>query len=106
MRGSPIVSIVTWLVYFGLTVGVLLLDGKMQRDKASREGGVDFMDRSAWGYVAFGLLCGPLPLIFYFGATRKNALGWLLGIGIGAAVAVYVATVIVAVVLQVALRAV
>jgi hypothetical protein len=104
MRGSPIVSIVTWFVYFGLTVGVILLDGKLQRDKAQREGGVDFMDRSPWGYVAFGLICGPLPLIFYFGATRKNALGWLLGIG--AAVGVYVATVIVAVVLQVALRAV
>ncbi len=104
MRGSPIVSIVTWFVYFGLTVGVILLDGKMQRDKANREGGVDFMDRSPWGYVAFGLICGPLPLIFYFGATRKNALGWLLGIG--AAVGVYVVTVIAAVVLQVLLRAV
>lgn len=104
MRGSPIVSIVAWVVYFGLTVGVILFDGKLQRDKAAREGSVDFMDRSPWGYVAFGLLCGPLPLIFYFGATRKNALGWLLGIG--AAVGVYVATVIVAVVLQATLSAV
>ncbi len=101
MRGSPIVSIATWFVYFGLTVGVILLDGKLQREKAQRDGSVDFMDRSPWGYIAFGLLCGPLPLIFYFGATRKSAMGWLLGIG--AAVGVYVMTVIVAVVLQLAL---
>ncbi len=101
MRGSPIVSIITWFVYFGLTVGVILLDGKMQRDKAQREGSVDFMDRSPWGYVAFGLICGPLPLIFYFGATRKSALGWLMGIG--AAVLVYVMTIVVAVILQLVL---
>ena len=101
MRGSPIISIITWLVYFGLTVGVILLDGKMQRDKAQREGSVDFMDRSPWGYVAFGLICGPLPLIFYFGATRKSALGWLMGIG--AAVLVCVMTIVVAVILQLVL---
>jgi hypothetical protein len=104
MPSSFIVSIVTWVVYFGLTVGVILFDGKLQREKATREGRVDFMDRSPWGYIAFGLICGPLPLVFYFGATRKNAMGWLLGIG--AAVGVYVATVVVAVILQVALRAV
>ena len=104
MGRSPIVSIITWFVYFGLTVGVILLDGKMQREKAAREGSVDFMDRSPWGYIVFGLLCGPLPLIFYFGATRKNAMGWLLGVG--AAVGVYVMTVIVAVVLQFWLRAI
>ena len=101
MRGSPIVSIITWFVYFGLTVGVILLDGKMQRDKAQRDGSVDFMDRSPWGYIAFGLICGPLPLIFYFGATRKSALGWLMGIG--AAVLVYVMTIVVAVILQLVL---
>lgn len=104
MSNSPIVSIVTWFVYFGLTVGVILLDGKLQRDKATRDGSVDFMDRSPWGYIAFGLICGPLPLIFYFGATRKNAAGWL--IGIGAAVGVYAATVAVSVVLRILLRAV
>ncbi len=74
MRGSPIITIVMWFVYFGLTVGVILLDGKLQREKAQRAGSVDFMDRSPWGYIAFGLLCGPLPLIFYFGATRKSAI--------------------------------
>lgn len=98
MRGSPIVSILTWVVYFGLTLGAILVDTSIQRAKAQREGGVDFMDRSPWGYIALGLLCGPLPLIFYFGATRKSALGWLMGIGV--AVLVYVMTIVAAVGLQ------
>src|SRR5437763_1698189 len=96
-------SILVWLVYFGLTAAVIMIDGKMQRAKAEREGGVDFMDRSPRSYLLIGILCGPLPLIFYFGATRKNAMGWLAGIG--AAVGVYVVTVVFAVILQVALRA-
>ena len=95
---SPIVTILTWFVYFGLTVGTILVDGKMQRDKAQASGGVDFMDRSPWGYIALGLICGPLPLVLYFGATRKSALGWLMGFG--AAFLVYVMTVVAAVALQ------
>jgi hypothetical protein len=96
-------SFVVWAVYFGLTAGVIVLDGKMQRAKAQREGGVDFMDRSPWSYLVLALLCGPLPLIFYFGTTRKNAMGWLMGVG--AAVGVYIATVVVSVVMQLAMGA-
>ena len=95
-----LVPFLTWLVYFGLSVGAILIDGKMQRAKAEREGGVDFMERSPWGYIALGVLCGPLPVIVYFGTTRKGAIGWLIGLGI--AVLIYLMTVVASTVLTLA----
>lgn len=102
MRGNPIVSIVCWLVYFGLTVGIILLDRNIQKRKAETQGGVDFMDRSPTNYLVLAIFCGPAPLIFYFGTTRKSALGWLMGFG--AAIAVYVVVVVIATVLTLALQ--
>ncbi len=103
MRANPIVSIVCWIVYFGLTVGIILLDRDIQKKKAAAQGGVDFMDRSPTAYLILALFCGPAPLIVYFGVTRKSVLGWLMGIG--AAVAVYIVMFVVAFVLQLALFA-
>jgi len=88
--GNLIVSIVCWAIYFGLTVGVILLDRYYARQRALAQGTVDFMDRSPTTYLVLALFCGPAPLIVYFGVTRKSALGWLMGIG--AAVGVYAVT--------------
>lgn len=102
MGGNPIVSLVCWAVYFGLTVGIILIDRDIQRKRAEAQGSVDFMDRSPTTYLVLALFCGPAPLIVYFGVTRKSALGWLMGIG--AAIAVYVVMFVVAFVLTLATR--
>jgi hypothetical protein len=81
-------SVLVWLLYFGLTAGIIAVDAKMQREKARREGQVDFADRRILQYILLGIICGPLPLLFYFGTTRKSAQGWLLGVG--AVVVLYV----------------
>jgi hypothetical protein len=44
-----------------------------------------------------------LPLIFYFGTTRRSALGWLMGVG--AALLVYTMTFVVAFALSLAAAA-
>lgn len=94
MRGNPIVTIICWIVYFGLTVGIILLDRSIQKKKAEAQGSVDFMERSPTSYLVLALFCGPAPLIVYFGVTRKSAIGWLMGFG--AAFAVYTVTFVVA----------
>jgi hypothetical protein len=63
--------------------GDIGLDGKRQRENARAAGSVDFLDRSPLPYMLLGVLCGPLPLIFHFGTTRKSVGGWLLGLAIG-----------------------
>jgi len=82
MQGNPIVTLVCWIVYFGLTVGIILLDRNIQRKRAAAQGTVDFMDRSPTAYLVLALFCGPAPLIVYFGVTRKSLVGWLMGVGI------------------------
>jgi len=90
MRANPIVTIVCWAIYFGLTAGVIMLDRYLQKQRARALGTVDFMDRSPTQYLVLAVCCGPAPLIVYFGVTRKSALGWLMGIG--AALGVYAVT--------------
>ena len=101
MRGNPLVTLVGWVVYVGLTVGIILLDRNIQKKRAAAQGSVDFMDRSPAAYLVLALFCGPAPLIVYFGVTRKSALGWLLGFG--AAFAVYTVVFVIALVLTMAL---
>jgi hypothetical protein len=103
MRGNPIVTIVCWLFYFGATAGIIMLDRNIQRKKAAAMGTVDFMDRSPMNYLLLALCCGPAPLIVYFGVTRKNAVGWLMGIGV--AFAVYSVTFAIAFAMTLALNA-
>jgi hypothetical protein len=74
-------AVLLWLLYFGLTAGIIAIDAKLQRERARREGAVDFADRRVLPYILLGAICGPMPLLFYFGTTRKNAAGWLLGVG-------------------------
>ena len=71
------------VVYWGGMAAIIHIDGKRQHEKARAAGSVDFMDRSPLPYMLLGVLCGPLPLIFYFGTTRKSVGGWLLGLVIG-----------------------
>ena len=102
MRGNPIVTIICWVFYFGATAGIIMLDRNIQRKKAQAMGTVDFMDRSPTNYLLLAVCCGPAPLIVYFGVTRKNAIGWLMGIG--AAIGVYLVTFVIAFVLTLALN--
>jgi len=89
-------SILLWLLYFGLTAGLIAVDRKRERAKAREHGTVDFADRRILPYVLLGAIFGPLPLLVYFGTTRKTKQGWLLGVG--AVLAVYAALVVVAVI--------
>jgi hypothetical protein len=78
------VLLLVWFVaYWGGMAGLIWLDAERQRAAARAAGAVDFIDRRIWPYMVMGLICGPLPLIFYFGTTRKSAAGWAIGIGAG-----------------------
>lgn len=72
-----------FVTYWGGMAGIIWFDGQRQRAKASVVGNVDFIDRRPGAYMILGAFCGPLPLIFYFGTTRRSVTGWLVGIGIG-----------------------
>ena len=76
--------LVLWFLayWFGMAA-VIWLDGKRQRQRALASGSVDFVDRKPLPYMLTGAICGPIPLILYFGTTRKSAAGWALGIGVG-----------------------
>ena len=76
-------AVAMFLVYWGGMAGIIWYDGKRQREKARAAGSVDFLDRSPLPYMLLGVLCGPLPLMFYFGTTRKSVGGWIMGIAIG-----------------------
>jgi hypothetical protein len=77
--------LIIWFVaYWGGMAALIWFDARRQRIKAIAERGVDFADRSPWQYMILGVFCGPLPIVFYFGISRKSALGWLMGIAIGA----------------------
>jgi|SRR5580692_10773675 hypothetical protein len=95
---SPITSVVVWLLWIGLTIGIIRFDAARQSRLAKERGEVDFIDRSLVTYMVLALCCAPAPLIGYFGFTRKNAMGWLLGLGVAAGV--LAVTMVVAVVVQ------
>jgi hypothetical protein len=80
--GVFIVMIVWFLSYWGGMALVIKLDAAKQRTAAKAAGAVDFADRNPVPYMLLGLICGPFPLLFYFGSTRRSAKGWLMGIGI------------------------
>lgn len=78
--GYFLAELLCFVSYWGGMAWVIWADGQRQRRLAAERGGVDFMDRRPWQYMALGLLCGPLPFIAYFGTTRRSASGWLFGI--------------------------
>lgn len=75
--------VIWFLAYWLGMAGVIGLDGRRQREKARAAGTVDFQDRSPLPFMMMGALCGPIPLVLYFGTTRKSARGWVLGLAIG-----------------------
>lgn len=77
-------SIFLWVFWYGFTVAVILIDQRRRKARAQVSDEVDiaqFEDMSIWPYLVMGLLCGALPLPLYFYATRKSAVGVLLGLG-------------------------
>ena len=82
-----LLSLLSYALFFGLTTTVILADADLQRRRALERGEVDFADRRPTAYLVLALFFGSLPLIAYFGITRKSLVGWLMGLG--AAVAVY-----------------
>lgn len=71
-----------WAFWFGFPALVIRLDAKRQRAAARARGEVDLLDRSVTPYLVTALFCGGLPLVVYFGTTRRSALGWLTGLGL------------------------
>jgi hypothetical protein len=80
----PLASFCIWLLWFGGAALIMHLDARRQRRKAVAEQGEDFVDRRILPYMLLAVLCGALPLVIYFGATRKGtkANGVLLGLGV------------------------
>jgi hypothetical protein len=82
--GGALALLALWFLAYWLGMASLIwIDGKRQRRAIQASGSVDFVNRSPWPYILMGILCGPLPLILYFGTTRKSAAGWVAGIAIG-----------------------
>ena len=80
-----IATAATWVSMFVSTILLILWDRRRQSVARRSADGADTsipMDRSPAPYIGLSLLFAPLPLIVYFGVTRKR---WLLGIGIAAA---------------------
>jgi hypothetical protein len=74
--------LLVFIVWFGSVVVILRVDASRIRRAKKRRGEVDFMDRSVTPYMLTALFSGALPLIVYFGTTRRNATGWLLGVAV------------------------
>jgi len=82
--GGVMAILALWFLAYWLGMALLIwVDGNRQRRAIQASGSVDFVSRSPWPYILMGVICGPLPLILYFGTTRKSAAGWLLGIAVG-----------------------
>jgi hypothetical protein len=76
-------AITMFVVYWGGMAAIIWMDEQRARERARASGLVDFRDRRVLPYMLLGVLCGPLPLVVYFGATRRSVGGWLLGLVIG-----------------------
>ncbi len=78
-------TVLTWAVWWGGVVLIIKRDQAQRRIAAEREHGVSFEKQSVLPYLALGLLCGGLVLPAYFGATRRSAAGFFLGLlyGVG-----------------------
>jgi hypothetical protein len=79
MVGHGLVTVFVWIFYFGLTSLVIFLDHRRQVELAERRGQLDFSSPNIGLYLLLGLLFGPIPLIVYFGLSRKSFGGWVLG---------------------------
>lgn len=79
-----------WAIWALVTIAIMLLDARRQRARALATGEPDFKDRSPASYLALALVFGPLPLLVYFGTTRRSAAGWLLGLAAAAGVVLLV----------------
>src|SRR5215467_12245949 len=77
---SLISYLLVFVLYFVATIVVIRIDAKRQREAALARGGVDFIDRRVTPYMLLSFISGAMPLIFYFGISRRSAAGWLLGI--------------------------
>jgi len=71
----------SWLFWFLSAAFVIRWDAKRQGAIKEAAGEVDLMDRSVTPYLILSIFCGALPLVVYFGVTRRSAKGWLLGVG-------------------------
>ena len=74
--------VLTWVVWFGSVALIIRIDAKQKQAAKRAIGEVDFMDRSVMPYLILAIFCGALPLVVYFGVTRRSAKGWLMGVGI------------------------
>ena len=88
-RHMPFLStLVSLSTYLSLSALVMSYDRKLRRAKA-RADGLDFVDfTSIRSYLGLGIISGPIPLIVYFGKTRRRAAGYLLGATIALALMV------------------
>lgn len=82
MPASLVAALVGWLLYFGLSAAIMLVDRRLADARARASGTVNYADQRLLSYLLFALFCGPLPLVMYFYGTRRNRQGALLGFGI------------------------
>jgi hypothetical protein len=90
-----------YVVWFGLVIGIIKLDQSARARRAAANPEPDatmFEDKSVTPYLLLSFICGALVLPVYFGSTRRNAGGFVLGIG--AAVGCFIVTVVVMQIVQ------
>lgn len=86
--------LVAFPLSLALTSAIIILDRRRIERKMRDTDDVDFADRRLGPYLVTAVIFGPLPLILYFGSTRKGAMGFLIGAAWALAVMVVVALVV------------
>jgi hypothetical protein len=71
--------VVSWVVFWLLTIVVIKADDKRAKAKAAEIGGRDFVDRRIKSYVLAAFLFGGFVLVLYFWATRRSKKGGFVG---------------------------
>lgn len=85
---STIFIYVSGFVSFFATLAILRIDLLRARARATRDGTPDFKRGMGGELALLACVCGPLPLIAYFGWTRRSVRGALAGLALAAAVVV------------------
>ncbi len=80
IRMTVLALVISVLVLWGSTLGIIAFDKSARANKRNTEGAPNFAEEPAWGVlVALCVVCNIAALPYYFFATRKSALWGFLG---------------------------
>lgn len=81
---NPIARFAGWGTWVLILMAVIFIDQKRRANATDQYGYAVSDDISMVNYIIAGVFCGGLVFPFYLWATRKSALGVLLGLGFAA----------------------